>query len=270
MNCREAEELITALVDNELSDLERYSVESHLKSCLRCQYVHRQEQELKRQVRLIGAGIAAPSDLKERILSDRRIFPEMAESARGWKWHTWPARVVFRPAFALALLVLLVLPIFYLMWPESVPVSLAALETHEKILIGDIPFIRSSTQEEVNERLYRSVGGRFAPMGYDLSPVGLRAVGGMVQEMGGRRILVTVYEGSGPSLSCFTFLDTDGGAPPNARLFFDPEKKMSFYTFSNGQTNGVMKRVGGRICILVSKMPMQELLNLARFVAQPS
>ena len=269
MNCREAKELITALVDNELSDLERYSIEGHLKTCLRCQYAHKQEQELKRQVRLIGAGIAAPSDLKERILSDRRIFPEMAESSHGWKWHTWPGRVVFRPAFALALLVLLVLPTFYLMWPESVPVSMAALETHEKILIGDVPFIRSSTQEEVKERLYRSVGKSFAPMGYDLSPVGLRAVGGMVQEIGRRRILVTVYEGSGPSLSCFTFLDTDGGAPPN-RLHFDPEKNMSFYTFSNGQTNGVMQRVGGRICILVSKMPLQELLALARSIAQPS
>jgi hypothetical protein len=106
-------------------------------------------------------------------------------------------------------------------------------------------------------------------MEYDLSPVGLRAVGGLVQEVASQRILVTVYEGRGPSLSCFTFL-TDGGVPPNAHLFFDPEKKMSFYTFSNGHTNGVMQRVAGRVCILVSKMSMQELLALARSIDQPS
>jgi hypothetical protein len=270
MNCIEAEELIAAMVDSELSDLERDATESHVKNCLRCQYIYKAEQELKRQVRLTGSRITAPADLKEKILSDPRIFPGMAESPRGWKGLFRPVRVVFRPAFALAFLVLLVLPTFYLMWPTAQPVSLAALETHEQILAGDIPFIRSGTQDEVRERLYRSVEKRFAPMGYDLSPVGLRAVGGLVHEVASQRILVTVYEGRGPSLSCFTFLDTDGGAPPNAHLFFDPEKKMSFYTFSNGRTNGVMQRVAGRVCILVSKMPMQELLALARSFAQPS
>jgi hypothetical protein len=270
MNCTTADELITALVDNELSDLERDAIESHVKDCLRCEDIYRQEQELKREVHLAGSRVTAPSDLKERILSDRRIFPEVAESADGWKGLSWPARVVFRPAFAFALLVLLVLPALYLMWPATQPVSLAALETHEKILTGDISFVRSSTQEEVKERLYLSVEKSFAPMGYDLSRVGLKAVGGLVQEFGRNRILVTVYEGSSPSISCFTFLDRDGGAPPNARLHFDPEKKMSLYTFSNGQTNGVMKKVGGRVCILVSKMPLQELLALARSIAQPS
>ncbi len=270
MNCIEADELITALVDNELSDLERDAIEGHVKDCLRCEDIYRQEQELKRQVRLTGARITAPSDLKERILSDRRTFPGVAESADGWKGLSWPARIVFRPAYAFALLVLLVLPTIYLMWPASQPVSMAALETHEKILTGEISFVSSSTQEEVKERLYRSVEKSFAPMGYDLSRVGLKAVGGLVQEIGRNKILVTVYEGARPSLSCFTFQDTNGGVPPNARLLFDPEKKMSFYTFSNGQTNGVMQRVGGRVCILVSKMPLQELLALARSIAQPS
>ena len=91
MNCIEADELITALVDNELSDLERDAIEGHVKDCLRCEDIYRQEQELKRQVRLTGARITAPSDLKERILSDRRIFPGVAESADGWKGLSWPA-----------------------------------------------------------------------------------------------------------------------------------------------------------------------------------
>ncbi|MFQ5850952.1 MAG: anti-sigma factor family protein [Candidatus Binatia bacterium] len=270
MNCKEAGELVTALVDNELTELERNSVESHLKNCLRCQYIYKQEQELKRQIGFIGARITAPSDLKARILSDRRIFPGATDSSGEWRGLFWPAKVVLRPAFALALLVLLVLPIFYLMWPSGEAVSLAALETHGKIVTGDISFIRAESREKVKELLYRSVERRFAPMGYDLSRVGLKAVGGLVQEVGGRRILVTVYEGKGPSLSCFTFLGTVKDVPPKARLFFDPDKKINFYTFSNGQMNGVMRRVGGRICILVSKMPMGELLDLARSIDQRS
>jgi hypothetical protein len=107
-------------------------------------------------------------------------------------------------------------------------------------------------------------------MGYDLSAMGLKAVGGLVQEIGGRKVLVTVYKGRGSAVLCFTFLGTEKDAPPNARLFFDPEKRMNFYTFSKGRVNGVMQAVGDRICTFVSKMPMSELLALARSKAQAS
>ena len=44
---------------------------------------------------------------------------------------------------------------------------------------------------------------------------------------------------------------------------------MNYYTFTNGATNGVMHLVGERVCLLVSNMPMEQLLNLARS-AEPS
>ena len=43
MKCDEAEELITALVDKQVSDQERSSIESHLKDCQRCQFIYGQE-----------------------------------------------------------------------------------------------------------------------------------------------------------------------------------------------------------------------------------
>lgn len=51
----------------------------------------------------------------------------------------------------------------------------------------------------------------------------------MVQEVGGRKILVTVYEGEAPSLSCYTFLGTDRDVPAEAALFVDPEKNHFLY-----------------------------------------
>ena len=104
-------------------------------------------------------------------------------------------------------------------------------------------------------------------MDHDFSMAGLRVAGGLVQEVRGRKVLVTVYEDKGPPLSCYTFLEEEKDAPANAAVFFDPAKGKIFYTFSEGRINGVLQRVGERICILVSEMPLEELIALARSVA---
>jgi hypothetical protein len=52
--------------------------------------------------------------------------------------------------------------------------------------------------------------------------------------------------------------------------FFDADKKMNFYAFSQGGMNAVLHREGDVICILVSEMSMDDLLALARSKAKPS
>jgi len=270
MTCKEAEELISALVDNELNDLERQATDSHLKNCSGCQYRYEQEKELKKQLYSIGAKVSAPSDLRAKILSDHRILPQATEPSQGWKGFSWAPHFITRPAFALAVLMVLLVPIFYVIWPTGQPIPLAALEAHAKITSGDLSFVRAENPAEIKNELYRATGGKFAPMGYDLSPIGLRAVGSTVREVSDREILIAIYEGTGPSVSCFTFLGTEKDAPPKARLYFDPEKKINFYTFSNDGINGVMHRVGERICLLISKRPIHELLDIARSVSKPT
>lgn len=270
MNCEEAKELITALIDNELSGLERSSLEGHLKECPRCQTAYQDEMALKRDIRRAGTTLSAPAALRQRILSDQRLLPERSRKTERWAWLVWPARLASRPAFVAALLVLVIVPALYLMRPAPQPISLTALDTHDRILRGDISLIRAQSQEELRARLHRSVGERFAPMGYDLSMVNLRPVAGVVQDVKGRKILVTVYNGGGLTLTCYTFLGSEKDSPASAALFFDPEKKINFYTFSRNGVNGVLHREGSVICILVSKMPMQDLLDLARSKARPS
>ena len=101
-------------------------------------------------------------------------------------------------------------------------------------------------------------------MGYDLSMMKLKPVAGTVQTFGGRKVLVALYQGDGGSLICYTFLGAENDAPREAQPFFDPDKKMTFYTYSLGGTNAVLHREGRLICILVSGMPLQDLLALAR------
>lgn len=270
MKCEETQELITALADHELFGAEKTALESHLEGCPRCRWIYEQELALKNEVRMAGASLKTPAGLREKILSDPRIFPTKARSARGWKQLFWPEGLVFRPAWAFALVIILLLPAFYLLQPSGEGVALAALETHQKIVQGDISFAKSTDEGELKVRLAGAVGQRFAPMAYDLSMRRLLLVGGMVQEVQGRKVLVVVYEGGGQSLTCYTLLGSEKDAPDHAVLFFDPEKKMNFYSFSRGDINGVLHREGEVICILVSKMPMSDLLALARAKAQAS
>lgn len=270
MRCDEAQELITALVDNELSAPERSSIESHLKDCPKCQMIYEEELTLKRELHVAGTRMSAPADLRRKLLADERLFPQPFESPGGWERLLSPLRSALRPAFVLALLVLLALPALHLMQPKEQSVSLSALETHGKILQGAISFVRAESQEAVKEHLEQSVSGTFAPMGYDFSMMQLKAVGGRVHGIDGRKVLVTIYEGAFPSLTCYTFLGTEEDAPAGALLLFDPEKKINFYTFSRGGINGVLHREGKLICILVSKAPMEQLLALARAKARPS
>jgi len=98
----------------------------------------------------------------------------------------------------------------------------------------------------------------------------LHLVGRLVQEIANRKVLVAVYKGQGSMLVCYTFLGSEEDAPAIAEIFFDAEKKMNFYQFFHAQTNAIMHREGRVMCILVSQMPMDQLLDIARSKAHVS
>src|SRR5262249_21868231 len=110
----------------------------------------------------------------------------------------------------------------------------------------------------------RAVDGKFGPMGYDFSHLGVRPIGGTVQEVEGRQILVAGFGGNGRSITCFTFLGTEEDGPKNATVFFDPGTKNQFYSFSRKGINAVLHREDNTICILTSNMPPEELLSVVR------
>ena len=131
MTCDQAQELITALADNELPASERASIDGHLEECGNCRAGYAREAALKQAVRSAGATLTAPKELREKILSDRRAFLPRAVTEQAPRLWTM---VFTRPAFALALLVLVLLPVIYLMRSQGPSLGLAAVETHDKII----------------------------------------------------------------------------------------------------------------------------------------
>ena len=270
VNCVEAEELITALVDQELGESERNVLEAHLAQCARCRSAFETEHALKQEIRAAGELIRAPGALRDRILSDPRIFPEQPRATGKWRYSLWPLPPRLRPALAIVLLLVLALPAFYWFKPKSEPIAFAALQTYDLFLRGELPVPKAAKSSEIEAQLTSAVGGRFHPMGYDLTAMQLQPVAGLVRELQGRKILIAVYQGEGGSLFCYTFLGSEEDAPPNAARFFDAGKKMNFYAFSRDGVNAVLHREGEVICILVSEMAMERLLELAESKAKPS
>jgi anti-sigma factor RsiW len=263
MKCEEAEELISALADNELSDWERSSIEGHLRDCPRCQRAYEWHQSLNNEIRTVSASVVAPIDLRQRIVSDQRTMPKEAESNSRGKLILRSQPFV-RPAFASALLVIVLVSIFFLMRRPSQPISLTALQIQAQIVRGEVSLREATNTDELHTWLRRAVDGKFGPLGYDFSPLGVKPIGGTVREVQGRQILVAVFRGNGLSITCFTFLGTEEDAPKNATVFFDPQTRIRFYSFSRNGLNAVLHREGNVICILVSNMPPEELLSLVK------
>jgi mycothiol system anti-sigma-R factor len=268
MTCEETQELITALVDGELLDSERGSLESHLQECARCRFAVEEEQLVKQTIRNSAERIRAPGELRDKILSDRRIFPE--KSRTGWRDRLWPMPKLARPALAAAVILAIALPTVFFFRGSREPVAVTALESYDLFRKGTLSVHRAENPGQIVEQLTRAVGGHFHPMGYDLTAMNLQPVAGFVQEIQGRKILVAVYQGQGGTLFCYTFFGSEEDAPGNAARFYDTTKKMNFYAFSRGGLNAVLHREGDIICILASEMPMEELLTLAKSKARSS
>src|SRR5262245_4965785 len=263
MKCEQAEELISALIDNELSGPERSSIEGHLRDCPRCQRAYEWGRTLNSEIRTVSANVVAPIDLRQRIVSDQRTMPkETKYNLRGKL--SLRLQPFLRPAFASALLVIVLISMFFLMRRPNQPISLASLEIRAKIDRDEVALQEATDTDELHTWLRRAVDGKFGPLGYDFSPLNVKPIGGTVQEINGRQVLVAVFRGNGLSITCFTFLGTEEDAPKNATVFFDPETSIRFYSFSRNGINAVLHREDNTVCMLTSNMPAEELLALVR------
>ncbi len=261
MTCQEAQEIITALVDHELVNGERVRLEQHLAECADCRLALDDEQTVKNYLKDARVQLHVPELLRARILADRRFFPEPSP-AKSWFNIFWPEQVHTRRTWAAAFALILLVPIFYFVKGRR-SVSLEAVHTYELFRHNELTLV-ATTPEEIENQLKNTAAERIRPLPYDLSALGLRPVAGTVREMNGRKVRVTVYQGNGRSLLCYTFQGTENDAPANAAIFYDATKRLNFFAYSSGSINAVLHRQGDVICILVSEMPMDELLALSR------
>jgi anti-sigma factor RsiW len=261
MACEEYQELITALIDGELSDDERLAIEEHLQVCQGCRAAYLSENHLRQQTRAAARRLEAPPALRRAVeekLAARQLQPVRENALRARRFRT----AAWRPAFAAAAVLAIVVVLAYMRWPAP-SISVAALEVHASAVEGKT-FARLDNPAAMRERLSQAVGGHFRPVVLDLSAMRLYPVSGFLRKIDGRDVLVTVYQGDGPAVTCFTFIGGEADAPQDADKFYDPEMRITFYSFSRNGINGLLHREGEVNCLLASKMPAADLLAIIR------
>jgi hypothetical protein len=170
MTCDEAQQLITAWVDGELLDPERSSLETHLVECVGCRRTLEEERALKQAIRGYRERIHASGELRRRILSDQRIFPEQQSSPRSWRDYVRTLPHPVSAALAVALLLAIALPTFVFLRSSREPIAVAALESYDRFIKGQLPVRRTDNANEIVEQLTRAVGGHFHPWATILQP----------------------------------------------------------------------------------------------------
>jgi len=262
MSCKETSELVTGFVDDQLSTDERSSYEAHLRVCAACVKAVSRERQIKARMRAAGRMVTAPLELRA-ALQQKYGVQRTSWWVRAQEW----CRFSIRPVPAVALLALIAVPVALLVMESSRQgISLETLRTHEAVVSGAVPYTRSDSAQVVAQELSRAVGGEIVPPIYDLGKFDLHTAGGFQEEVGGRDVLVTVYKGSASPLTCHAFLGDESDIPEGARLVYDPADGRKLFTFSNGAVNGVLQRYGDEVCVLVSTMPMDDLVRIARSV----
>jgi len=270
VNCEEAQELITGLVDNELSAEESALITAHFGECAACPNSLARETALKQLLKNAATAIHAPSAMRAKITA-----AHSPSRAKLWPTKSWRPvlRARFLAAHAAGLAVLLVIPVLafrYWLTSPNFPIVPGIFQSYRQITAGEITPARITNLIELKDRLTALVDGRFAPMAYDFSSMELHLVGGLIQEIAMRQVLVAVYQGGGMMIICYTFTGSDDDVPEITEIFFDAEKNVNFHRFVSAHTNAVMHREGNINCILMSQMPMPDLLRLARAKAQSS
>ena len=164
----------------------------------------------------------------------------------------------------MAAMVLVAVGLYFYIQRGADNLAVAAIETHRRILSGQTTLARSDNPATLRKELARAVGDRFQPVAFDLSMMQLYPVAGFIQSIAGRDVLVTVYQGAGPEITCFTFLGNEADAPDRAEKFYDADMRINFYSFSHNELSAVLHKEGNVICILVSKMTAADLLAVIR------
>ena len=264
MRCDEAQELITGLVDDELTATERVVTEEHLAECHDCRAQFERETALKRDMKLAASAVVVPQALREKIGRHRGELRSPMRSTKAVPVFEWLAALRLRPVYGFAFVALIVAVTVLFQWRSSENIPAKALAIHENIVSGKTALVRVNDAAQLRKKLTLAVNDKFAPIALDLSMIKLYPVAGFVETIADRDVLVTVYEGEGATITCFTLLGGEADAPRDSERVFDPERKINFYAFSRGEVNGVIHREDQVICLLVSKMALPELLSVAR------
>ena len=189
MQCRKAEEPLSALIDGETTT-EALAVAAHVAACPRCTERMRDYERIGEQLRIV-AQVPAPADLADKIRSrlDREIGATDEKSPFSWRAFLAQAAVLIVVAALSSLIG----------WKlsesatERFGLERDIVAAHARSLLQDSAVQIASSQSHTVKPWFN---GRieFAPSVKDLTADGFPLVGGRLDFVGNRRVATLVYK----------------------------------------------------------------------------
>ena len=247
-------------------------VERHLETCAECRREYEAMAWTKQQTTKLVAAAEAPAELREKILQSLRAErqPLVVEMATPAVATAPPAfwRKQLRPLLAAAAIVLLagILAGIYLRRPAALPEiaardfrAYAAQQLALELITGDV---------KAMEKYFAEHGVPFNTRVFDLGMMNYQLVGGRVQQPGAGPRALFVYRGpANEKLVCQMFAGKVDELPQGATL--RQNKGHSFYIYQRDAVTAVFWQEGSVVCVLVSDIAPEQVVQLAFAKAMP-
>jgi hypothetical protein len=266
------ENFLSAHADGELAGDELRTAEAHVRECAQCRARLAEERELKRMLHRQLANVELPAQLRARM--HRALEAAQAEESRSSVRRLGGIARLRQPQVwvpsAIAAMLLIGLTTWRLTTPEvetpsesqqassieTVPMFEMAIHHLDRFDRGFVPNVPSASPREISDAY---MGHKMPGILWNFGPAGYQMIGGRVEQLSdGQTATFTYYRGDHDSILC-TYMPAPALLPVGAVHETDSRTWYSYKGYSICVSNYTR---GGFICILTSRQPMADFMQL--------
>ena len=242
-------------------------VERHMESCAECRREFEAMAWTRQQTTRRVITTEAPAEVRERILQSvraERPFPEPeVETVNPAFWRQHLRHLL---AAAAVVLLMAILAGAYFLKPIAMPEIVA--RDFRAYAAQQLALELSTGEVKTMETFFASHGVAFNTRVFDLGMMNYQLVGGRVAQPGARPRALFVYRGpANQKLVCEMFVGRIGQLPKGATL--RENQGLQFRIYRQGELTAVFWQEGAVVCVLVSDIPRDEIVQLAFAKAMP-
>lgn len=261
MKCEEVKELLTAMVDGEITKEEENRLSLHLEECINCSRKLREERALKRRVNKLYKEKRAGEALKEEVL---KMIDERTTTFPAIVVKQFPVSLFAGVGLALVLIIFSYIYFHPLIGAKRFPEKLIShagklIEKHEKGLLSlEFP---TSDPRLLEEYFKKHEEINFEVPVPDMRESGYELLGGSVEKINSIPFAISVYKSERTIVLNIMFegIEFEGKEFGEERI--DERSGMEFYISSHGEVNSIAWWMGEELCIAVSKLPREKLIE---------
>jgi anti-sigma factor (TIGR02949 family) len=241
------EQYLSADVDGELSSSERDAVAAHLADCADCRQLQDAERALKGLLKERIPVVAAPSELRQRIISvlDRETARPAARRARRPLWMGSLGAL----AAAAAVLVVVLIRGF------GQPPANSSFDAAVKDYLSSQQSFASAPGLDTLPQLAVALASEFGyPWVWNFSSLGMNLAGARIDHLpGGKVMAYSLYKGPKGSILCINFRELAYRPPPGGAMLHG----VRFYKYKD-LSIGVVS-YATVYCLIVSRLTPAEM-----------